>query len=164
MADKKNEQLEHITPEKSDPDRILRNHIIGSMAAGLVPIPLVDMVAITGIQLNMLRRLGSAYNIPFSRDKGKNFIAALAGGGIPAFGSEALASFVKTIPIVGQAVGALATPVVAGAVTYAIGKVFIQHFASGGTFLNFDPEQVRDYYAEMLKEGKKVATDIKGKS
>jgi len=51
-------------------------------------------------------------------------------------------------------------PVVSGAFTYAIGKVFIQHFASGETFLTFDPEKVRDYYTEMFEEGKKVAAEI----
>jgi len=52
-------------------------------------------------------------------------------------------------------------PITAGAVTYAVGKVFHQHFASGGTFLSFDPDKVRDYYAEMLREGKTVAANMK---
>ena len=41
-------------------------------------------------------------------------------------------------------------PVIAGA-AYAVGKVFIQHFASGGTFLTFDPEKVRAHYAGRAK-------------
>ncbi|MCP4106117.1 MAG: hypothetical protein GY749_11350 [Desulfobacteraceae bacterium] len=48
-------------------------------------------------------------------------------------------------------------PVAASASTYALGKIFIQHFASGGTFLTFDPEKVKAYYAEMFEDGKKVA-------
>jgi hypothetical protein len=35
-----------------------------------------------------------------------------------------------------------------------MGKVFIQHFESGGTFLTFDPQQVRDYYAQQFEKGK----------
>ena len=42
--------------------------------------------------------------------------------------------------------------------TYAAGRVFHQHFASGGTFLTFDPDKVREYYAQMLEEGKTIAT------
>jgi uncharacterized protein (DUF697 family) len=160
-ADKKIDPPEETILEKTDPEKIVRNHIIGAMAIGLIPIPLADMAALTGIQLNMLRKLGNAYDVPFSKDTGKNIIASLVGGSIPAFSSGALASFVKTVPIVGQTIGVLTMPALAGATTYAIGKVFIQHFASGGTFLNFDPDQVRDYYAEMLKEGNKVATDMK---
>ena len=52
-------------------------------------------------------------------------------------------------------------PVLAGAATYAVGKVFIQHFESGGTFLNFNPESVRGYYEAMFKEGQSVAENMK---
>ena len=139
----------------------LRNHIIGSMGVGLIPVPIIDLVALSGIQLNMLRKLAKAYDIPFSKDIVKNIIASLLGSGIPVTFSGALASLVKTVPIIGQTTGAPAMPILAGATTYAIGKVFIQHFASGGTFLNFNPDEVRDYYYEMFKEGQEVATKLK---
>ena len=64
---------------------------------------------------------------------------------------------IKTIPIVGQTVGMLTMPIIAGATTYAVGKVFHQHFASGGTFLTFDPNEVKSYYTEMIEKGKSVA-------
>jgi uncharacterized protein (DUF697 family) len=139
----------------------LRNHIIGSMGVGLIPVPVVDLVALSGIQLNMLRKLAQSYDIPFSKDIVKNIIASLIGGGIPVTFAGALASLMKAVPIVGQATGALAMPILAGATTYAMGKVFIQHFASGGTFLNFDPDEVRDYYYEMYKEGQGVVSELK---
>lgn len=139
----------------------IRNHIIGSMGVGLIPVPVVDLVALTGIQINMLRSLAKAYDIPFSRDLVKNIIASLIGGGIPVSFAGALASVMKTIPVIGQATGVLAMPVLAGATTYAVGKVFIQHFASGGTFLSFNPDEVREYYYEMFKEGQEVATKLK---
>jgi len=34
--------------------------------------------------------------------------------------------------------------------TYAIGKVFLQHFESRNTMLTSDPEKVRVYYAERV--------------
>ena len=145
----------------ASPEITLRNHIIGSMGVGLIPVPIVDLVALSGIQLNMLRKLAKAYDIPFSKDIVKNIIASLLGSGIPVTFSGALASLMKTVPVIGQATGALAMPILAGATTYAIGKVFIQHFASGGTFLNFDPDEVRDYFYEMFKEGKEVVSDLK---
>ena len=139
----------------------IRNHVIGSMGVGLIPIPVVDLVALTGIQLNMLRKLAKAYDIPFSKDKVKTILAALIGGGIPVTFAGAFASLMKAVPIIGQTTGALAMPILAGATTYAVGKVFTQHFASGGTFLNFNPDDVKDYYYEMFKEGQKMATKIK---
>jgi hypothetical protein len=50
----------------------------------------------------------------------------------------------------------LTLTVFAGAVTYAIGKVFEQHFESGGTFLDFKAEQYKTYFAQMYQEGKDV--------
>ncbi len=58
------------------------------------------------------------------------------------------------MPLVGWAAALLGTSLFCGASTYAVGKVFIQHFESGCTFLSFDPRQVRDYYAQQYKKGK----------
>jgi hypothetical protein len=51
-------------------------------------------------------------------------------------------------------------PVVAGASTYAIGKVFYRHFASGGTFLSFDVDRARDYYQEQFKKGESIVSEM----
>lgn len=156
-----NKDLAAAEAGDKDADKILRNHVLGSMGVGLIPIPLVDLVALTGVQLNMLRKLAKTYNVPFSQDKVKNLLASLIGGGIPVTFSNAVASLIKSVPVIGQTTGAVAMPILAGATTYAVGKVFVQHFASGGTFLNFDPEAVREYYAAMFKEGEKVASGLK---
>ena len=142
-------------------ENTIRNHVLGSMGVGLIPVPVVDLVALTGIQLNMLRKLAKAYDVPFLKDKVKNMLASLIGGGLPVTFSGAFTSLMKSVPIVGQTAGALAMPILAGATTYAVGKVFTQHFASGGTFLNFDPDAVKDYYYEMFKEGQNMASKIK---
>ena len=52
-------------------------------------------------------------------------------------------------------------PIYSGAATWAIGKVFIQHFASGGTFLDFDPQKVKDYFRNLFEQGKEVASNLK---
>jgi len=36
-------------------------------------------------------------------------------------------------------------PVLSAGATYAVGKAFIQHFASGGTLLDFNPPDYRDF-------------------
>ncbi|MDM8550685.1 DUF697 domain-containing protein [Desulfobacterales bacterium HSG2] len=146
----------------TDAENIVRNHVLGSMGVGLIPVPIVDLVALTGIQMNMLRRLAKTYQVPFNKEKVKPVVSSLMGGIVSIPIGGALTSLVKTIPIVGQTVGALAMPATAGAVTYAVGRVFTQHFASGGTFLNFDPEEVREYFEELFNEGVKLTTDLKG--
>ena len=55
-----------------------------SGAAGLIPIPLVDVVAVGGVQLQMLRRLSEMYGVPFSDNRGKSILASFAGSVFPA--------------------------------------------------------------------------------
>src|ERR1700731_528007 len=55
-----------------------------SGAAGLIPIPLVDIAAVGGVQLQMLRKLSEIYGVPFTENRGKSIIASLAGSLIPA--------------------------------------------------------------------------------
>src|SRR3984893_12969848 len=50
-----------------------------SGAAGLIPIPLVDIAAVGGVQLQMLRKLSEIYGVPFTENRGKSIIASLAG-------------------------------------------------------------------------------------
>lgn len=67
---------------------------------------------------------------------------------------------IKSIPIIGI-VGSVSMPLYSGATTWAIGKVFVQHFASGGTFLNFDPKKVKEYFANLYKQGQEIAQNLK---
>ncbi|MCP4693219.1 MAG: DUF697 domain-containing protein [Desulfobacterales bacterium] len=148
-----------VAVKREQAENIIKNHVLGSVGIGLIPVPLVDMLALTGVQLNMLRRLAKAYKIPFLKDKGKHMIASLLGGFFSVHAAAPLTGLVKIVPVVGQVAGVLSMPAAAGATTYAMGKVFIQHFESGGTFLNFDPEKVREYFREMYQEGEKRAPE-----
>ena len=150
-----------VSPEEGT-DTIIKHNLLWSMGAGLIPVPIVDVAAVAAVQLKMLKELAAHYEVPFSEHRGKSIISALVGGVAActlAFGTAG--SILKVIPVVGTAAGMAAMPIFAGATTYAVGKVFVQHFASGGTFLDFDPEKVRAYFQEMFTEGKKVAADAK---
>jgi uncharacterized protein (DUF697 family) len=145
-------------------DRTIRNHVVGSFGVGLIPMPLVDIVALTGVQLNMIRRMSRLYGIPFSRDRVKHIISALVGSTAPAATWRYLFSVAKSVPVFGQATAVLVMPATGAAATYAVGKVFFQHFATGGTFLDFDPESAKAYYAEMLAEGEEVVSELKARA
>ena len=120
-----------------------------SGAAGFIPIPLVDVATVAGVQLMMLRRLSEIYEVPFSENRGKSVIASLAGSVLPAStattGAMTVGSLVKAVPAIGWAVGAVTMPALSAGATYVIGKVFIQHFASGGTLLDFDLPDYREF-------------------
>jgi hypothetical protein len=55
------------------------------------------------------------------------------------------ASALKAIPVLGTITSAFVMPVLSAGATYAIGKAFIQHFASGGTLLDFNPPDYREF-------------------
>jgi len=146
---------------KEELDRIIRYHVWGAMGVGLIPFPVIDFVGLTGIQLNMLRKLAQAYNIPFFKDRVRTIVSPLIGAAVPGMlGTPLALSLAKIVPFLGQTAGVIAMPVVAGATTYAIGKIFMQHFASGGTFLTFDPDKVKAYYMELLQEGQQIASEM----
>jgi uncharacterized protein (DUF697 family) len=125
--------------------KLVERFALWSGAAGLLPLPLIDVVAVGGLQLQMLRRLSQLYGVPFASNRGKSIIASLMGSMIPATSGMGVASALKTIPIIGTAAGTLTMSGVSAGATYAIGKVFIQHFASGGTLLDFNPPDYREF-------------------
>ena len=120
-----------------------------SGAAGLIPVPLIDVVAVGGVQLQMLRTLSEIYGVPFTDNRGKSVIASLAGAIISASTATTTAmtfgSLIKGVPGIGSAVGALTMPVYSAGATYVIGRVFMKHFASGGTLLDFNPPDYREF-------------------
>lgn len=154
-----------MTDEERDEaaSQIVDRFSLWSGAAGLIPVPLIDMVAVGGVQLQMLRKISEIYGVPFATNRGKSVIASLAGAIIPASTATTTAmgfgSLVKGLPGIGTAVGALTMPVFSAGATYIIGKVFIQHFASGGTLLDFNPPDYREFIkAQQQKLGGKFAS------
>lgn len=120
----------------------IRRHALGAAAALLIPVPLLDAGLLLGAQVNLVRSLAKIYEHPFSEHLVKSLVSALVGASVPGL----TWSLLKAMPIVGT-IGASAA---GAAATYAVGKVFVQHFESGGTFLTFDPEKVKEHYAREL--------------
>ncbi len=154
-----------LTPEQREleANNIVKNHVMVSMGLGIIPMPIVDLIGLTGTQLNMLRSLSNLYGQKFSTDLGKKSIASLAGGTLSIPIAMGLSSLVKFVPIIGQTAGVISMATTGGASTYAIGKIFIQHFEAGGTFLTFDPAKVREHFKAEFEKGKDVAKDIESK-
>ncbi len=144
--------------------KIVKNYMWWSMGAGLIPVPFVDLAAVSGVQLKMLKDMSEIYEIKFAENKGKSIVSALLGSIVPnslAYGN--IGSILKMVPFVGTVLGGLSMSLFSGAATYAIGKVFIQHFEAGGTFLDFNPVTVKDYFHKLFEEGQAVAKEMSEK-
>ena len=135
------------TPETREEtaSKLVDRFALWSGVAGLIPVPLVDVVAVGGLQIQMVRRISQIYDVEFSESRGKALIASLAGSLIPATSGIGAASMLKAVPIIGTIAGGFVMPVLSAGATYAIGKAFIQHFATGGTLLDFNPPDYRDF-------------------
>ncbi len=123
----------------------VRNYSAMSAASGLIPVPFLDMAGFMAVQLMMLRKLSKLYTIPFNTQRSKSAIVILASGINCRYMA---ASSSKLIPFIG-AFSLAAMPVMNGALCYAVGRVFMKHFASGGTFLDFDPAKLKGYFEEQ---------------
>ena len=140
-----------MSQEEEGAEKIVKKWSLVAAGLGLVPLALVDLASIFGVQLKMLADLANHYDIPFKKDAGKSALAGLVGSGVgTSLGTGAIRSLVRAIPVVGPVASLAVMPAFGGASTYAVGKVFIQHFESGGTLLNFNPEEVREYYQHEL--------------
>jgi uncharacterized protein (DUF697 family) len=135
------------TPEsrRASAVKLVERFSLWSGAAGLIPVPFVDLAAVGGVQIRMLGRISRIYGVPFSVNRGKMLIASLVGSMIPVSSAIGAASIIKSVPVVGTAISALAMPAMSAGATYAIGMVFIKHFASGGTLLDFNPRHYRGF-------------------
>lgn len=136
---------------------IIRNHMVWSMGAGFIPVPIADFFAVGAIQLDMIRQLCKLYDEDFKEKQGKAIVSALTGSGLARLGARAI----KFIPGVGSVLGGITLAVLSGASTYALGEVFKKHFETGGTFLDFDVERLKKYYDVMFEKGKAKAEEVR---
>lgn len=138
-------------------DVVCTRFALYAAAGGLIPVPFLDLAAITALQVRMVEVLCKIYEKPFNEQTTKVVISAVISNfGVYPIASRYIASGLKIIPGVGQLLGITAGPALAGALTYAIGKLFTRQFESGGTLLNLDLSGSKVFFHEYYEKGKKV--------
>jgi len=139
-------------------DALVKTYSKWAAAGGLVPVPMLDFAAVAAVQLRMLEKLSELYGVTFRENVGKELIATLVATALPynvAAGTAiSFSAFIRFVPIVGQLFGLAILPAFAGASTFALGRVFIKHFESGGTFLDFDLDAAKAGFASEVAEAR----------
>ncbi len=146
--------------KRAEADRIVRNHILWAMGGGLVPFPLLDIAAVTAIQVDMLKQLADIYEADFAKSEGKTYVTALGSSSLARLGASAI----KLIPGVGTMIGGMSMSALSGASTYAVGQVSIRHFEGNGSMLNVDMDWAKKAYDKAFKKGKTVVKTMKKES
>jgi uncharacterized protein (DUF697 family) len=133
---------------------LVNSYVPWSVGAGMVPMPGVDMLALTALELRMLAKLSEMYGVTFMENGVKNIVASLLATVVSTNLGAGLGSLLKLVPLVGPVASIVAMPALYSAATYAIGRVFVTHFEAGGTFLDFDPQKTRAHFmSEFEKAG-----------
>lgn len=139
-----------LSPNLDAASRIISSAVKWSAATSLIPIPVVDLVALGGVQAKMVADLCRQYGHSFSDEAIRGVLSVLIGTILPnGLANYATAAIARGVPGVGVVVSIVTFGGFAGAATYAIGKIFVAHFEGGGTFKSFSPEAVR---ADLARE------------
>jgi uncharacterized protein (DUF697 family) len=131
---------------------LIKKHAFSSGVFGYVPFPIVDALGIMAVQRKMLSRLAKNYKVPYSQSLAKGLLKTLAGG-VAARATIPVA--IKMIPGIGVLFGSTGMAAIGSASTYAVGKVFQQHFEEGGTLEDFNVDQKKEDFEAELKVGLK---------
>jgi len=137
-------------------DEIIDKYILWSMGAGAIPLPLLDIAALTTVQLNMLKELSDLYGKEYSETFGRTLISSLAGSTL----TKIAASLIKFIPGVGSMLGAVPMVVLSGASTYAMGQVFKKQLQVDGVTSMFSYDYAKKVYDDAFETGKGYVTSL----
>lgn len=138
---------------------IVKNNVITSMASGLIPVPLFDIITLTNIQFHMIQTLAEHYEIPVDNIN-RSLITSLISGSLPVVSMLGLGSMIKSVPGIGSLAGSGSVSIISGAISYAVGQVFIKHFEQGGTLQDFNPASAKKIFVEEFKNGKEIAREL----
>lgn len=146
-------------------DNIIRKHVLLAAGAGLIPVPLADLAAVTGIQVAMLSELSENYKVSFAKNQAKIVVSSMLGSiASREVATLGVSTMLKAIPGVGSLLGAVSMPLASGALTYAMGVTFKIHFSRGGNFGNLSFDSVREDFRRRIDEGKRFVESLREES
>ena len=150
-------------PSEEIVDAIIRKRVYGAIGVGFIPVPLVDFLGLTALQIEMIHTLAKAHGVEFKKERVKSIISSLCGSLLTTASVPLAASLFKSIPVIGITAGAATISIMGGSTTYALGWVFDRHFRKGGCLIDFDADEAKAYFKEKVEEGKNLVGKLKKK-
>ncbi len=142
--------------------KIIRRNVYWTLGLGAIPIPLVDVAGVIVAQVKMVRELAAHYEVDFSESRAKAIVTTLITSiGGHTLSNAVIGSLVKLVPVIGYTFSLVSMPVIGGALTMTLGNIFMMHFESGGTLLDFDAEAMREHFRSQFDDNKIVVEEIK---
>jgi uncharacterized protein (DUF697 family)/predicted GTPase len=122
-------------------------------AAAALPVPLVDLMLLSGVQTRMVYRLARLYGQPLSAQR---FLEIAGTLGLGFFVRQGTRSLLKCIPFVGTALGSATSGVLAGASTFALGKAFCFYYRAVHQGHVPKSDELRRYYREQMVQAERL--------
>jgi uncharacterized protein (DUF697 family) len=114
--------------------------------AGTIPVPLLDLALLSGIQSRMVYHLAKLYGQP--RDQRRYLELAGTLGGSIVF-RQGVRELIKLVPYFGTVAGAVACGALAGATTFALGKAACYYYSAVHRGHVPRPEELKRYFNEQ---------------
>ena len=130
--------------------KIIQSNALFAAAGGAIPVPVLDVGAVTLVQLDMLKALCKLHEVNYSELQGKAIITALSGSLMARLSASAF----KLIPGIGTLLGGISMAAFSAANTYSLGKVFDFLLAKYGSLDNVDIEEMKKIFQEEFEKGK----------
>lgn len=136
----------------------IRRHAMYAAAGGLIPVPLLEIVTSGTVQIRLVSRLCDIYGVSFSENAVKTALTTMIASILPAGALGAsVFTMVRAVPVVGPLLSLATMPALAGAATWAVGRIFAWHFANGGSLEDFDAEGSKESFKREFEAGKRRA-------
>jgi uncharacterized protein (DUF697 family) len=127
---------------------------------GLLPGGLLNFAAILAVQVTMVWKIANKFGHTEGKDRIRGSVLSLIGSVLPTSIGHGMGAALVAIPavIAGTMVYFLVTPVLAYAMTKAVGNAYIMHFESGGTLLTFDAKAFGEYFLKEFQSAGGIVT------
>jgi small GTP-binding protein len=129
--------------------RIIRNSTLVNLAAGMEPIPFIDIPIVLGTQVRLVLRLAALYGEPLDTADAMKHARELIATMLSGLGLRFLAQqAAKVVPFGGDFIAGA----IAGAATWSIGEVALEYY-EGGKRIN--PGRIKQLYHEFYQRFRK---------
>ncbi len=122
-----------------------------AVAGGLLPVPFVDIVAVSALQVRMIGALAELYDIPFTQGRGRAILSAIVGGVLPQAATGLVVSgLLKSMPGVALGVKIIGGSALSAGATRVVGDIFFRHFEDGGSLTGIDVDAMRQSFRKRM--------------
>jgi len=133
---------------KVEADKLIQQHILFAMGGGIIPFWGLDLIAVSTVQFNLLRKLSELYEQPFDKVGAEALLSSVASTAATRVG----ASVLKFIPVVGNAIGGFAMSVTSAGSTYALGQMYVKFLEDEVLIENIDTDNARSLFKHFYEQ------------